>query len=111
MCKKFGRRRVGVSLAEMLAAAAIVGIVALVVVPRLAGGSGTAKRSACHARRGNIEMQAQLWYRNKGGWPLASLGDIGADVNYFPEGLKTCPVDGSTYTLDTSTGRVIGHDH
>ena len=58
-----------------------------------------------------IEIQAELWRHNTGNWPAANLATIGADVSYFPGGLPTCPVDESAYTIDTSTGLVIGHNH
>ena len=57
------------------------------------------------------KCRSQLWYRNKSAWPAANLADIGADMAYFPEGLPTCPVDGSAYTFDTSTHRATGHTH
>jgi hypothetical protein len=51
-----------------------------------------------------------LWRRANGTWPAADLSAIGADANYFPEGLPTCPVDGAVYTIDTN-GAVVGHTH
>jgi hypothetical protein len=80
-------------------------------VPRLIGHHTNAKRAACFTTQGEIEMQVRLWRRNMGSFPLANLSNIGADANYFPEGLPTCPVDGSTYTIDTTTGLVNGHAH
>jgi hypothetical protein len=42
----------------------------------------------------------------KGAWPALDLTDIGADVNYFPGGLPTNPVDGSAYTVNATTHHV-----
>ena len=39
----------------------------------------------------------------------ACLSDIGADPNYFPDGLPTCPVSGQPYRLDPTTDRLVGH--
>jgi hypothetical protein len=39
------------------------------------------------------------------------LSNIGADTSYFPVGLPNCPVDGTSYTISTTTGRVTGHTH
>ena len=103
--------RRGFSLIEMVAVVVILGIIAVIVVPRFAGGTDQAKRSACHANRGNIEVQCQLWFRQKSQWPLQDLSDIGQDVGYFPEGLPVCPVDGKPYQFDAQTQRIIGHDH
>ena len=106
------RRRGGVTLLEMLAVVLIIGIAALVILPRVLDQSQDAKRNTCHANRENVNVQSQLWFRNQGGWPSSPLADsIGADVQYFPDGMPTCPVDGTTYELDATTHQVTGHDH
>src|SRR3954468_13985600 len=99
------------SLMEIMAAAVILGILAAVIVPRLANHQDAAKKSACYANKGDIELQAKLWRQNSGSYPAANLSDVGASTTYFPGGLPTCPVDGTSYTIDTTTGRVIGHTH
>lgn len=99
------------SLMELMAALVIIGILATVIVPRLSGHQDSAKKSGCYANKGDIELQAKLWRRNKGTYPLANLSDIGADTTYFPGGLPVCPVDGTSYTINTTTGRVAGHTH
>ena len=101
----------GFSLLELLAVVTILGVLAAVAISRMAGSNDTADVATCHVYKGDIEVQAELWNHNTGSWPAANLGTIGADVNYFPEGLPTCPVDGTTYTIDPSTGRVVGHTH
>ncbi len=99
------------SFVEMIAVIAILGLVAAVIVPRVAGRNETADIAACHVFKGDIEIQAELWNHNTGSWPAANLAAIGADIAYFPEGLPTCPVDGTVYTIDATTGRVVGHSH
>jgi prepilin-type N-terminal cleavage/methylation domain-containing protein len=99
------------SLMELMAVLAIVGILAAVIVPRVATFQDKGKKSACYANKGDIELQVKLWKRNKGSYPTANLSDIGADTSYFPGGLPVCSVDGTSYTIDTTTGRVIGHTH
>ena len=101
----------GFSLLELLAAITILGILAAIIVPRFGDNAKKAKKDACSVNKGNIEVQAQLWYRTKGAWPATGLGDIGWNPAYFPEGLPTCPVDGSAYQLDPVTHRLIGHAH
>ncbi len=96
---------------EVLAAVVILGILAAVIVPRLSGHQDTAKKSACYANKRDIEVQAKLWLRNNATYPLANLSDIGASTTYFPSGLPVCPVDGTAYTIDTTTGKVTGHTH
>lgn len=105
------RNASGFSLVELMAVIAILGTIAVLIVVRIGDKQANADAAACHVYKGDIEVQAQLWITNTGSWPAASLADIGADTDYFPEGLPVCPVDGSTYTIDTSTGLVIGHSH
>lgn len=105
------RKRIALTLLELLAVVALLGIVAIAILPRFTRSSDTAKTNACHTNREEIEIQSQLWRRDKGSFPAANLSDLKADTNYYPEGLPICPVDGTTYTIDTATGKVIGHDH
>jgi competence protein ComGC len=99
------------SLLELLAVVTLVGILAVIVIPRFSTQSMNAKRNGCSVNKHNIEVQSQLWMRQKNSSPNANLSDIGADQTYFPEGLPVCPVDNSTYTINTTTQRVNGHTH
>jgi len=103
--------RNGFSLVELMAAAVILAIVAAYIIPRVGDYVATANKNACSTNRGDIELQVKLWHRNHGSYPLANLSDVGADPTYFPQGLPTCPVDGTSYTIDTTTGLVVGHSH
>lgn len=105
------RRRSGLSLLEVLAAVTIMGILVMIAIPRFAGSGEQAKRTGCNTNQANIEVQVQLWFRNKGTWPLADLSDIMADGNYFPDGPISCPFDGSAYQFNSTTQRVDGHAH
>jgi len=96
---------------ELMAVIVILAIIAAFVIPRVGSYHTDAKRNACWANQGEIELQAKLWRRNQGSYPLANLSNIGADTTYFPEGLPTCPVDNTAYTIDTTTGLVSGHTH
>ncbi|MGI9428309.1 MAG: type II secretion system protein [Bythopirellula sp.] len=104
-------KRQGMTLTELLSVVTLIGVLAVMVLPRVTNYHSDSKREACFANKGDIELQAQLWRRNNGSFPAANLSDVGADLNYFPSGVRTCPVDGTTYTIDTTTGRVNGHAH
>ncbi len=105
------RPRRGLSLLELLTVVLLLGIIAVIAVPRFMGSSDDAKAASCHINTGNIEIQAALWQRNKGSWPAADLNDIFADTKYFPDGAPVCPFDGSSYSFDAATGEVDGHTH
>jgi general secretion pathway protein G len=104
------RSRNAFSLMELMAAVAIVGVVATIIVVRATAGSTTSKSAACNAIKGDIEIQSELWMHNTGSWPATNLSNIGTDINYFPTGVPACPVTGGAYTIDSS-GRVVGHNH
>ncbi len=109
--RRMGMNWRGLSLMELVATTALLGVLAVVIVPRVVGHHDEAKRTACHANRTEIELQAKLWRRTTGSYPAANLNDIGADAACFPEGLPICPVDGSAYAIDTTRGIVVGHTH
>jgi general secretion pathway protein G len=99
------------SLTELMAVMAILGVLAVLIVPRVSNHRVTSNRAACYANQGDIELQVKLWKRNNSTNPAANLSDIGANTTYFPSGLPVCPVDGTAYTINTTTGLVIGHTH
>ncbi len=100
-------RRQGFSLMELLAVVTILGIIAAIIVPRVTSSSDTAKAKVMAHHKATINAAVERYYINEGSWPAANLSDIGADVNYFPEGLPTNPVDNSAYALNTTTNRVL----
>ena len=101
----------GLSLLELVATLAIVGLLAAIALATFRNTSDTTRKRACYVTKGEIEVQVQLWNRNHGSYPATNLSNIGADITYFPAGLPVCPVDGSTYAIDPTTKRVVGHAH
>lgn len=99
------------SLTELMTVLAIVGVLAAMVIPRVGSHQHTANKAACYANQGDIELQVKLWKRANGTYPATNLGDIGANPSYFASPVPVCPVDGTPYTISTTTGLVIGHTH
>jgi prepilin-type N-terminal cleavage/methylation domain-containing protein len=99
-------RRTGFSLIELLAMVTILGIVAAIVVPRLAVSNDTAKAKLSNHNKATVNAAVERWYLEKGSWPADDLSDISADTNYFPNGMPTNPVGTSAYKLNPTTHRV-----
>lgn len=100
------RKRTGFSLMELLAVVTILGIIAAIIVPRVTVSSDTAKQKVNAHNKATINAAVERWYIETGAWPANDLSDIGADPDYFPEGLPTNPVNGAAYTLNPTTHRV-----
>ena len=100
------KTRVAFSLMELLAVVTILGIIAALIVPRVTSGTDTAKIKTCDHNHTEINITVEQYFMNTGNWPANDLSDIGADINYFPDGLPTCPVTGAAYRLDPTTHRV-----
>jgi prepilin-type N-terminal cleavage/methylation domain-containing protein len=99
-------KRAGFSLMELLAVVTILGIIAAIIVPRVAVSSDTAKIKVNAHNKATINAAVERWYIEKGTWPANNLSDIGADINYFPDSVPVNPTDGTAYTLNATTHRV-----
>jgi general secretion pathway protein G len=106
MCKYKNGKRTGFSLMELLAVVTILGIIAAIIVPRVTVSSDTSKTKVNSHNKATINAAVERWYVDKGTWPANNLSDIGANVNYFPQGIPTNPVNNSAYTLNPTTHRV-----
>jgi general secretion pathway protein G len=99
-------RRRGFSLLELLAVVTILGVIAAIIVPRVTVSSSTAKTKVRDHHKATINAAVERYYIDTNSWPANDLSDIGANVNYFPSGIPTNPVDGTSYALNATTHRV-----
>jgi len=99
-------RRRGFSLLELLAVVTILGVIAAIIVPRVTVSSATAKNKVRDHHKATINAAVERYYIDNNAWPANDLTDIGANVNYFPSGIPTNPVDGTSYALNATTHRV-----
>lgn len=104
------QKQAAFSLMELLAVVIILGVIAALLLPRVTSSSDTAKDKSCFHNRAEINITVEQFYLHTGAWPANDLSDIGADPNYFPDGLPVCPVTGQPYRLDPTTHRLVGHD-
>src|SRR4051812_12388193 len=100
------RKNAAFSLMELLAVVTILGIIAAIIVPRVAVSSDTAKAKVNSHNKATINAAVERWYVEKSAWPAVNLSDIGADTNYFPDGVPVNPTNGAAYTLNAATHRV-----
>jgi prepilin-type N-terminal cleavage/methylation domain-containing protein len=99
-------KRKGFSLMELLAVVTILGIIAAIIVPRVTVSSDTAKQKVNSHNKATINAAVERWYIETGAWPANDLSDIGADTDYFPDGIPTNPINGAAYSLNAATHRV-----
>jgi prepilin-type N-terminal cleavage/methylation domain-containing protein len=103
----------GFTLVELMIVVLILGALATIAIPRIIGGSTTAKVNACKANIALLNSKIELYYATEGVWP-SSLADVEKDPNYFPDGEPQCPISGGGYpnTLtDDHRVKTIGHTH
>ena len=108
------RRSLGFSLLELLAVVTILGIIAVVVIPRIAVSSATAKANAQSQSVSEINGALERYYFDNGTFP-ASLDILWTATNpdsqrYFPDGSPTNPKTGNAgdFGYTATTGRASG---
>jgi len=100
----------GFTLIEVMLVVILISILAAIVIPRYAVSTKRAKVQSCEMNRSIINKQVETYFFAEATWPVDSLADIRTNVNYFPDGVPTCPVDLTSYVLVPSPyKRVSGH--
>ena len=97
MCNKKG-----LTLVELLLVVVILGILAVVAIPRITTSAVTARTNVCLTNQDTMDTHIELYRVDTDGWP--AFASIVADANYFPDGAPTCPSSG-TYTMSGTTYR------
>jgi len=97
----------GFSLMELLAVVTILGIIAAIIIPRVSDSSAAARQQVRNHHAATINAAVERWFIDNNSWPANDLSDIGADINYFPEGLPINPSEGGAYAIDGTTRRVV----
>ena len=97
----------GFSLLELLAVVTILAVIAAVVIPRISSSKAAAQAEVNKQNIAEINAAVERWYFEKGAYPKNNLSDIGADVQFFPDGIPVNPVSGKKYKLNAKTHRVV----
>jgi general secretion pathway protein G len=105
--KPISKRR-GFSLLELLAVVTILGIIAVVIIPRLSVNRDTAARNAHMQNLAEINSAVERYFFENGSFP-ADISVLDGDAAYFPDGIPVDPIDGTAYSLDATTGRAINN--
>jgi len=100
--------RSGFTLLEMLAAITIIGILAVIILPRISIQGYTAKAKVCDQYVGDINAAIERYYFETGSFP-AQLSDL--TPNYYPDVIPVCPATGAAYVIDGTTHSVHSHNH
>ena len=105
------RRLSGFSLLELLAVVTILGIIAVVVIPRISVSAGTAKANAAGQSQAEINSAIERYYFDEGAFP-ASLTVLFGNATYFPDGAPKNPYTGvaaaAEWTFNGTTNRCTG---
>jgi prepilin-type N-terminal cleavage/methylation domain-containing protein len=104
------KKQHGFTILEVMLVVILISILAAIVIPRFTVSTKRAKVQACEMNRAIINKQVESYYFLEATWPIDSLSDIRTNSNYFPDGIPTCPVDQTSYSLAISPShRVTTH--
>lgn len=92
---------------ELLAVVTILGIIAVVIIPRILYSRITAQEHTCFQNRAEINLAIERYNIDNGSLPTDMSGINNA--TWFPGGIPVCPVSGAAYTLNAGKTRVDGH--
>ena len=102
----------GFTLIEMLLVVILIGLLAIVAIPRLAKTGGNSKASTCRQNIAIINSQIELWAaRNGGRYPQTHeefVEQILKNPDIFPNQAPACPY-GRAYRYDPAKNRVVPH--
>jgi type IV pilus assembly protein PilA len=104
--KRLHRGEKGFTLIELLIVIAILGIIAAIVVPNVAGFLTSGRLNAAQTEAENVKTAAVGYLAENGTWP-----DTSADLGDFLEGaIKGVYTFGGTAGIDSADGTAWGDD-
>jgi general secretion pathway protein G len=104
------KKSAGFTILEVMLIVILISILAAIVIPRYMVGTKRARVQSCEMNRAIINKQVEAYYFVEATWPMDDMADLKTNDNYFPDGIPTCPVDLTSYTLASSPKhRITGH--
>lgn len=109
------KTRSGFSILDLLAAITVLGVVVIVIIPKVA--DSTSPESSATSRvasdleiadkryKAAINAAVEHWYIEQSNWPADDLSDIGQSKRHFPHGIPVSPITHAPYKLDPATHR------
>ena len=108
------RKKKGFTLVEVLLVVVILGLLAMVAIPRFVQSGTSAKTNACRANVSLINSQIELYaVTHDNTYPVDQAEFSGLILNntdVFPDGAPVCPY-GDPYVYNVTTKRVTPHSH
>ena len=99
---------------ELLLVVIILGLLAIVAVPRLASTAGDSQANTCRQNIAIINSQIELWAtQNDSCYPQTHnefVENILENQDIFPDKAPTCPY-GEAYVYDPAKTRIVPHNH
>ncbi|HUU91438.1 MAG TPA: prepilin-type N-terminal cleavage/methylation domain-containing protein [Phycisphaerae bacterium] len=109
-----GRSATGFTLIELLLVVILLGLLAIVAIPRLASTGSDSKANTCRQNIAIINSQIELWAAQNGSQYPQTHGEFVAQIlqntDIFPDRAPACPY-GNAYRYDPAKNRVIPHNH
>jgi general secretion pathway protein G len=104
------KKHAGFTILEVIIIVVLISIIAGIVIPRISVSNQKARVQSCEMNRSIINKQVEIYYFVEATWPMDTLDDVKTNASYFPDGIPSCPVNSTSYTLATSPyHRVSGH--
>ena len=107
-------RKKGFTLVEVLLVVVILGLLAMVAIPRFAQSDDDARQNVCDMNVALLNSQIELYALNNSGTYPVDQDEFESlilnNTDLFPDGAPVCP-EGDAYTYNATTDRVTAHTH
>lgn len=105
MLEKQRSKRSGFSLVELVVVVLIMGVIAAVAIPKMAGSTQTAKDNSAKSTLAVLRNAVELYYANNGAYPGTDQATFQTALAAYIKGpFPTCPVVNANNNVRVVTG-------